>query len=73
MLGDFFSIFWFTDPPMFFFFFFKIEKKNYRLFIFILSSGVTILATLILKQEVQRLQAFAFCILIVNDEHTKQT
>ena len=73
MLGDFFFIFWFTDPPMFFFFFLKIEKKNYRLFIFILSSGVTILATLILKQEVQRLQAFAFCILIVNDEHTKQT
>ena len=73
MLGDFFFIFWFTDPPMFFFFFFKIEKKNYRLFIFILSSGVTILATLILKQEVQRLQAFASCILIVNDEHTKQT
>ena len=73
MLGDFLFFFWFTDPPMFFFFFFKIEKKNYRLFIFILSSGVTILATLILKQEVQRLQAFAFCILIVNDEHTKQT
>ena len=73
MLGDFLFIFWFTDPPMFFFFFFKIEKKNYRLFIFILSSGVTILATLILKQEVQRLQEFAFCILIVNDEHTKQT
>ena len=73
MLGDFLFIFWFTDPPMFFFFFFKIEKKNYRLFIFILSSCVTRLATLILKQEVQRLQAFAFCILIVNDEHTKQT
>ena len=56
------------------FFFFKIEKKNfYRLFIFILSSNVTILSSLILKQGVQGLQAFAFCILTVNDEHTKQT
>ena len=58
-------------------FFFKIEKKYftifYRLFIFILSPDVTILASLILKQGVQGLQAFSFCMLTVNDEHTKQT
>ena len=55
------------------FFFFKIEKKNfYRLFIFILSSNVTILSSLILKQGVQGLQTFAFGILTVNDEHRKQ-
>ena len=56
-------------------FFFKIEKKKlfYRLFIFILYSDVTILSSLILKQGVQGLQVFAFCILTVNDEHTKQT
>ena len=53
-------------------FFFKIEKNIfYRLFI--LSSDVTILATLILKQGVQGLQAFAFSILTINDEHRKQT
>ena len=45
----------------------------YRLFILILSCGVTILASLILKQRVQGLQAFAFCISTVNDEQTKQT
>ena len=39
---------------------------------FILSSDVTILAYLILKQGVQGLQTFAFCILTVNDEHSKQ-
>ena len=55
-------------------FFFKIEKKIYFTdFIFILSSDVTIFASLILKQGVQGLQAFAFCRLTVNDEHTKQT
>ena len=32
-----------------------------------------ILAFLILKQGVQGLQGFAFCILTVHDEHTKQT
>ena len=55
--------------------FFQNRKKKlfYRLFIFILSSDVTILSSLILKQGVQGLQAFAFCILTVNDEHTKQT
>ena len=56
--------------PLNFFFFFKIF---YSFFIFILSSDVTILSFLILKQGVQGLQAFAFCILTVNDEHTKQT
>ena len=58
------------------FFFFKIEKYIsifYRLFILILSCGVTILASLILKQRVQGLQAFAFRISTVNDEQTKQT
>ena len=56
------------------FFFFKLEKRNYfRLFIFILSSDATILSSLILKQGVQGLQAFAFCILAVIDEHMKQT
>ena len=70
--GDFFFIFWFTDPLTFFFF--KIEKKIYFTdFIFILSSDVTIFASLILKQGVQGLRAFAFCRLTVNDEHTKQT
>ena len=57
-------------------FFFKIEKiffLLYRLFIFILSSDVTILSSLILKQGVQGVQAFPFCILTVNDEHTKQS
>ena len=56
-------------------FFFQNRKKNtfYRLFIFILSSDVTIIVSLILKQGVQGLQAFAFGILTVNDEHTKQT
>ena len=44
----------------------------YRLFIFSLSSDITILASLILKQGVQGLQAFAFCILTINDQHTKQ-
>ena len=53
--------------------FFQKRKKNYRLFIFILSSDVTILASLILKQAVQGLQAFAFCILAINNEHPKQT
>ena len=56
--------------------FFRIEKNIfifYRLFIFILPSNVKILATLILKQGFQGLKAFAFCILNVNDEHTKQT
>ena len=68
---DFFFIFWFMDPLTFFF---KIEKKIYFTdFIFILSSDVTILASLILKQGVQGLKAFAFCRLTVNDEHTKQT
>ena len=38
-----------------------------------LSSNVLILASLILKQGVQGIKAFAFCILTVNDEHTKQT
>ena len=33
----------------------------------------TILAPLILKQGFQGLQAFAFCILTINDQHTKQT
>ena len=32
-----------------------------------------ILGSFSLKQGVQGLQAFAFCILTVNDEHTKQT
>ena len=32
-----------------------------------------LIASLILKQGVQGLQAFTFCILIINDEHTKQT
>ena len=55
-------------------FFSKIEKNIFcRLFIFILSSDVMILASLILKQGVQGLQAFAFCILTINDEHRKQT
>ena len=50
-------------------FFYKIEKKKfYRLIIFILSSNVSILASLILKQGVQGIKAFAFCILTVNDE-----
>ena len=55
--------------------FFQNRKKKlfYRLFIFILSSDVTILSSLILKQGVQGLQACAFCILTVNVEHTKQT
>ena len=44
-----------------------------RLFIFILPSNVMLIASLILKQGVQGLQAFTFCILIINDEHTKQT
>ena len=39
---------------------------------FILSSDVMILASFILKQGVQGLQA-TFYILTVNDEHTKQT
>ena len=38
-----------------------------------MSSDVTILACLILKQGVQGLQAFAFCLLTVNDEHAKQS
>ena len=72
-LGNFFFIFWFTDLPTFFFFF-KLEKRNYfRLFIFILSSDATILSSLILKQGVQGLQVFAFCILAVIDEHMKQS
>ena len=58
-------------------FFFQNRKKYiyifYRLFIFILSSDIMILSSLILKQGVQGLRAFAFCILTVNDEHTKQT
>ena len=56
-------------------FFFSKYKKIYfyRLFIFILSSDVTMLASLILKQGVQGLLAFAFSILTVNDENTKQT
>ena len=58
-------------------FFFQNRKKYiyifYRLFIFILSSNIMILSSLILKQGVQGLRAFAFCILTVNDEHTKQT
>ena len=74
-LGNFF-IFWFTDPPSFLFFS-KWKKKKfiifYRLFIIILSSDVTVLACLILKQGVQGLQAFSFCMLTINDEHTKQT
>ena len=56
--------------------FFKIVKSlsiYFTDFIFILSSDVTVLASLILKQRVQGLQVFAFCILTVNDEHTKQT
>ena len=54
--------------------FIKIDKKIfYRLFIFILSSNVIILASLISKQGVQGLQAFAFSILTINDKHTKQT
>ena len=32
-----------------------------------------ILSSLILKQGVHRLEAFAFCILTVNDKHTKQS
>ena len=54
-------------------FFSKIEKNIFYRLIFILSSDVMILAFLILKQGVQGLQAFAFCILTINDEHRKQT
>ena len=73
LLGQLLFIFWFTDPPTFFLF--KIQKKKQfdGLFIFVLSSDVTILASLILKQGVQGLQAFAFCISTVNDEHAKRT
>ena len=57
------------------FFFFQNRKKciYFILFIFILSYDVTILTSLILQPGVQGLQAFAFCILTVNDEHSKQT
>ena len=69
-----FFIFWLTDPPTFFFFFQNRKKCLYFiLFIFILSYDVMVLASLILQQGVQGLQAFAFCILTANDEHTKQT
>ena len=72
LLGRLLFIFWFSDPPTFFFF--KIQKKKqFDGLIFILPSDVTILASLILKQGVQGLQAFALCISTVNDEHAKQT
>ena len=59
----------------FFCFFFENRKKfiYFTEIIFILSSEVTILASLILKQGIQGLQVLAFCILTINDEHTKQT
>ena len=56
-----------------FFFFQNTKKKQFDGLIFILPSDVTILASLILKQGVQGLQAFALCISTVNDEHAKQT
>ena len=56
-----------------FFFFFQNRKKCIYFILFILSYDVTILASLILQPGVQGLQAFAFCILTVNDEHSKQT
>ena len=54
--------------------FFVQNRKIYRLFIFFicsLASDVTIFASLILKQGVNGLKAFAFCILTVNDEYAK--
>ena len=56
------------------FFFFQNRKKYIftDFFIFILSSDITMLAFLILKQGLQGLLAFAFSILTVNDENTKQ-
>ena len=72
LLGRLLFIFWFSDPPTFFFFQ-NTKKKQFDGLIFILSSDVTILASLILKQGVQGLQAFALCISTVNDEHAKQT
>ena len=80
-------VFYFNIRQLFYFlvyrstilsFFFQNRKKKYfiifyRLFIIILSSDVTVLACLILKQGVQGLQAFSFCMLTINDEHTKQT
>ena len=71
LLGRLLFIFWFSDPPTFFFFQ-NTKKKQFYGLIFILPSDVTILASLILKQGVQGLQAFSFCIFTVNDEHTNK-
>ena len=71
ILPPFFFVFWFMYWMMFFFFQNRI-KTFYRFFSFILSSGIVMLASLIIKEGVQGLQVFAFWILTVNDKHTKQ-
>ena len=54
-------------------FFFQNRIKTFsRFFSFILSSDIIMLASLIIKEGVQGLQVFAFCLLTVNDKHTKQ-
>ena len=68
-----FLVYGFTNVFFFFFFFQNTKKKFDRFSIFILSSDVTILASLILKQGVQGLQASAFCISTINDDFAKQT
>ena len=58
----------------FFIFFQNRKKKLYFTDLFLFCSPtLTIPASLILKQRVLGLQAFAFCILTFNDEHTTQT
>ena len=65
ILPPFFFVFWFMYWMLFFFFQNRI-KTFYRFFSFILSSGIAMLASLIIKEGVQGLQVFAFWILTVN-------